>query len=171
MADDRIIRTSPQRLSRDVWESGRPIQSAGVAAVRVDELTAPDHVAQALGLNAEAHVVRRSRTYEIDGQPVQLATSYLPLDLVQGTVITQADTGPGGTYARLAELGHGPARFTEDVIVRPGTQAETDQLSLRLCESIIQITRTARDAEGRAVEINEMVLHPQRYQLRYEFDA
>lgn len=171
MADDRIIRTSPQRLSRDVWESGRAIQSADVAAVRVEEIAAPDHVAQALGLAAGARVVQRSRTYEIDGQPVQLATSYLPLDLVNGTAITQADTGPGGAYARLSELGHGPAHFTEDVIVRAGTQTETDQFDLRLCEPIVQITRTARDTAGRAVEINEMVLHPQRYQLRYEFSS
>ncbi|WP_079074589.1 UTRA domain-containing protein [Streptomyces atriruber] len=169
--DERIIRTSPQRLSRDVWGAGRAIQKADVAEVHVDEIAAPDHVAQALGLGDGALVVRRSRTYKIDGQPVQMATSYLPHDLVHGTPITQADTGPGGTCARLAELGHAPAHFAEDVVVRPSTIDESDQLDLRLRESIIHITRTARDAAGRVVEINEMVLHPQLYRLRYHFDA
>ncbi|WP_069883502.1 GntR family transcriptional regulator [Streptomyces luteocolor] len=178
MADDRIIRTSPQRISREVWESGRAIQSADVAGqapdvtgVRVDETPAPEHIAQALGIDTGTSVVRRSRTYEIDDQVVQMATSYLPLDLAHGTAITQIDTGPGGTYARLAELGHAPARFAEDVTVRPATIDESDQLGLRACEPIIHIVRTASDATRRVVEVNDMVLHPQRYRLRYEFGA
>ncbi len=168
---ERIIRTSPQRLSRQVWESGRPIQNADVSEVRVDQVAAPDGIALALGVPAGERVLRRSRTYEIDGQPVQTATSYLPLNLADGTPIAQADTGPGGTYARLAELGHAPIHFTEDVLVRPATIAESDRLDLRLSESIIQITRIASDAGGRIVEINEMILHSRRYQLRYEFEA
>ncbi|MFJ2774682.1 GntR family transcriptional regulator [Streptomyces sp. NPDC087300] len=175
---ERIIRTNPQRLSRAVWESGRSIQASDtggrtleVTGVRVDEIAAPDHIAQALGLGEGGLVVRRSRTYETGGRPVQMATSYLLLDLVHGTPITQADAGPGGTYARLAEIGHAPARFTEDVIARSATITESDQLGLRTCQTLIQVTRTARDATGRAIEVNEMVLHPQRYQLRYEFNA
>jgi GntR family transcriptional regulator len=30
----------------------------------------------------------------------------------------QAETGEGGSYGRLADIGYGPERFTEDVTVR-----------------------------------------------------
>ena len=38
-----------------------------------------------------------------------------PLRLRAGSVLTLASTdpGPGGTYSRLADLGHAPATYTE----------------------------------------------------------
>lgn len=57
-------------------------------------------------------IVRRRR-FVLDGKPVLLSTSYLPAALVAGSAITQPDTGAGGTYARLAELGAAPVRFRE----------------------------------------------------------
>lgn len=174
--DERIIRVSPRRLGRGVWERGRAIQSVDgrtpdVTGLRVDEADVSDRIAALLNIPGGERVVRRRRVYEIDGRPVQAATSHLPLGLVGGSSITQADTGPGGTYARLAELGHAPVHFTEDVIIRAATSLESDQLGLRLNESIIDVTRIACDDTGRIVEVTEMTLHPQRYQLRYEFDA
>ena len=44
-----------------------------------------------------------------------MATSWLPLDLVEGTPIVEANPGPGGIYARLEDMGHHLERFTEDV--------------------------------------------------------
>jgi hypothetical protein len=35
--------------------------------------------------------------------------------------MAERDTGPGGIYSRLADIGHGPARFTEDVSARMPT--------------------------------------------------
>ncbi|MFD2357431.1 hypothetical protein ACFSTC_61385 [Nonomuraea ferruginea] len=46
----------------------------------------------------------RRRRYLVDARPVQLATSYFPARLVEGSPITEADTGPGGVYARLRDL-------------------------------------------------------------------
>ena len=50
---------------------------------------------------------------------VELATSWLPADIV-GTneELYDADPGPGGIYARLAELGYGPVTVTETVRLR-----------------------------------------------------
>jgi hypothetical protein len=35
--------------------------------------------------------------------------------------MAERDTGPGGIYSRLADIGHGPARFIEDVSARMPT--------------------------------------------------
>lgn len=100
-----------------------------------------------------------------------LADSYLPQTLVAGSPITQADTGPGGIYARLADLGHAPARFREEIRVRLPVAEEAARLSIPTDRAVVKLARTAFDSEGRAVEINEMTLDTAAYVLDYEFDA
>lgn len=56
--------------------------------------------------------------FVLDGKPVLLSDSHLPAELVAGSRITQEDTGPGGTCARLAELGAAPVRFREEIRAR-----------------------------------------------------
>lgn len=103
--------------------------------------------------------------------PVLLATSYLPLPLVAGSAITREDTGPGGTYARLAELGHEPVHFREEIRSRMPSPDEVTQLDLAPGTPVILICRTAFTGQGRAVEVNEMTLDAGSYVLEYDFDA
>jgi GntR family transcriptional regulator len=95
----------------------------------------------------------------------------LPYDLVSDSAIVQADTGPGGIYARLAELGHAPAHFREEIRCRMSSSEETEGLHLAATTPVIKICRTAFSAEGRAVEVNEMTLDAGSYILEYDFDA
>lgn len=60
-----------------------------------------------------------------------LAVSYLPHALVEGSAITRVDTGEGGTYARLAELGHAPTHFREEIRSRLPTAEEAEGLQSR----------------------------------------
>jgi GntR family transcriptional regulator len=113
----------------------------------------------------------RSRRFVLDDKPVLLATSYLPADLVAGSAITQEDTGPGGTYARLAELGHKPVHFREEIRCRMPSQEEAHRLRLTMGTPVIMICRTAFADEGRPVEVNEMILDSAAYVLEYDFDA
>jgi GntR family transcriptional regulator len=62
---------------------------------------APLEIARLLQVEEGSQVLARRRRYLADGQPMEVATSYLPWELVQGTKITESDTGPGGIYARL----------------------------------------------------------------------
>lgn len=75
-------------------------------------------------------MVVRSRRYLADGRPVETAVSYIPADIADGTRIAELDTGPGGIYARLEEIGHVLDRFTEEVSARMPTAAERRQLGL-----------------------------------------
>lgn len=99
------------------------------------------------------------------------STSYLPVDLVAGSAITREDTGPGGTYARLAELGHKPVRFREEIRCRMPSVEEAEQLDLSLGMPVVHLIRTAFAEGGGAVEISEMTLDSASYVLEYEFDA
>lgn len=173
-----LRRRGIQRLSRAQWGEGRSIWSADtddrtlvVDQLRVTEEAAPARIAGVLGTEAgEATCVRRRR-FVLDGKPILLATSYLPASIVTGSAITQEDTGPGGTYARLAELGFKPVHFREEVRSRMPAQSEADQLGLATGTPVILICRTAFADEGRAVEVNEMTLDAASYILEYDFDA
>ena len=173
-----IRRRGIQRLARGLWGSGKTVWSADdQRAPDVDQITvrenvvAPQHIADALELAPDETVCMRSRRYVMEGRPVMVAESYLPQLLVTGSPITQADTGPGGIYARLGDLGHAPVRFREEIRVRMPSAEEAARLAIPTDRTVIKLARTAFDAEGRAVEINEMTMDSAAYVLDYEFDA
>lgn len=177
--EDRLIRRRGiQRLGADVWGHGRSIWAADtedrepeVELLGVTEEAAPEAVALVLGLMEGTAACVRRRRFLLDGKAVMLATSYLDAALVAGTPVTEPDTGPGGIYARLAELGVGPVRFREEVRSRmPGPDGAA-RLGLGAAAPVVLVRRTAFAADGRVVEVNEMVLDASAYVLEYEFDA
>ncbi|WP_043479836.1 GntR family transcriptional regulator [Streptomyces collinus] len=175
---DPIRRRGLQRLAHEHWGSGKSVWSADDSRIPdVDQLTVtegvlpPRHIGSVLELPPDETVCVRSRRYLMAGRPVMIAESYLPQSLVTGSPITQADTGPGGIYARLRDLGHAPARFREEVRVRMPTAEEATRLAIPTERSVIKLARTAFDSKGRAVEINEMTMDSAAYVLDYEFDA
>jgi len=176
---ERIVRQSPARLSQGQWGAGHNIQDADTgirprtADVVVGEVPAPDYAAQALDIPVGQPVLARSRRFLVERRPVQLATSYLPLDVVRDTRIAYTDTGPGGIYARLAELGHGPVRFTERVTARAPRPDEVERLELgtAIGALVFEVTRCALTEVGRCVEVNRMILDATAYELVYDFGA
>jgi GntR family transcriptional regulator len=173
-----LRRRSIQRLSHSQWGEGRSIWQADaegrdvtVDQVTVNEAEVPDYVAPVLGLEAEETACVRSRRYVLDGKPVMLATSYLPMALVAGSAITREDTGPGGIYARLDELGHKPVHYREEVRVRMPSQEEAGRLGLSTGSPVILVCRTAFADNGKPVEVNEMTMDAAAYILEYDFDA
>lgn len=171
----RILRNANDRLASRQWGSGRDIWDADAAGrkrdvdrVEVTREEAPEDVATRLGT---VDVWVRRRRYLIDGRPVQVATSYLPAALVDGTPITTPNTGAGGTYARLAEIGHAPAEFTERVIVRMPSQQEIKDLELGPATPVANIRREAVTDQGRIVEVNDMVCAGDAYVFQWRFTS
>lgn len=173
-----ILRQGVKRLGRDQWGQGRSIWQADLDErpmtadrVSVTEQSCPAHVAPALGLEPGEPVWVRDRRYLVEGEPVMLAVSYLPASLVAGSAITQLDTGPGGTYARLADLGHAPAAFREQVRARMPLPEESEALRLGPGTPVVLIVRYAYAEDGLPVEVNEMTLDASRYLMEWEFPA
>ncbi|BCJ59159.1 GntR family transcriptional regulator [Micromonospora endophytica] len=179
----RIPRSSPGRLSSKQWGRGLSIQAHDApnppkaVDVEVGDVVPPPHIAEALGVPPGEAVLSRYRRFVRDRRSVQLATAYLPTGLTRGTRIEHTDTGPGGTFARLAEMGFAPTRFVERVISRAPTPEEIDGvdgrdgLGLRREGSLVfEITRYAY-AGDRCVEVSLMVLDAEAYELVYAFPA
>lgn len=172
-----IIRDGIKRLARNRWLSGTGIWDGDeerrpltVDSLKVHEVRSPDHVAGVLGIDAGERVVERERRYLLDGRPVLLATSWLPASIAAGTPIARKDTGEGGIYARLAEVGLAPTHFREDLRARMPSDDEATTLDLPAGTPVITVARTAY-AKDRVVELNEMTLDASVYVLRYDFDA
>jgi GntR family transcriptional regulator len=172
-----VVRDGIHRLT-GTWPAGKSIwgeetegRNLAVQQVQVTEGEAPSHVALLLDLPEGEQALIRSRQYILDGKAVMVARSYFPAKLVAGSPITQPDTGPGGVYARLRDLGHAPARFREDLRARMPERAEAEALALGAGTPVVEIVRTAYTDSGTAVEVNEMIADSSAYVFRYQFDA
>ena len=173
-----IVREGIGRLGQSTWPSGASVWSSetegrdlAVDQVEVSEAGPPEHVRALLDLPPTAAAVLRSRRYVLDGKPVLLARSWLPAAIAAGTPIAQHDTGPGGIYARLTEIGHAPARFREDIRARMPLPDEAGRLQIAAGTPVVEICRVAVDAAGISVEVNETTADSSAYIFRYEFDA
>lgn len=130
---------------------------------------APYDIAPALGVPPGAEILIRDRVMGDPqaGQPVQLATSYLPAALARGTVLAEADTGPGGIYDRLEEMGHGPLTWHEAVSARMPTPTEADLLDLPPGIPVLRIIRTTENPDGQVLEINDTRLNAEHFEIGY----
>ncbi|WP_030407725.1 MULTISPECIES: GntR family transcriptional regulator [Streptomyces] len=173
-----IPRVANKRLAEDGWGAGKSIWDADlgdrqytVSGLQVYESEPPRQVAKLLELDEGEPVVVRSRRYVVEGEPVQQATSYLPAKDVRESPITQENPGEGGIYGRLADLGLKPVRFTEELRARMPSQEESSLLALSAGTPVVEICRVAFTANGRPVEVNQMLLDAGVYVLRYHLDS
>ncbi|CAL9625612.1 HTH-type transcriptional repressor NagR (plasmid) [Nocardiopsis dassonvillei] len=177
-----IARNATARYTKEARERG---SSRGAFATEVREMghepksvlmqlgpvTPPTDVAEALRFEVDEVAAIRRRHMFADDVPVQIATSYVPWSIAAGTPITQEDTGPGGTYSRLAELGHPVSRFTERITVRMPEADEAVVLRLAEDQPVYVIHHVAWTAEGRPVEVTVHVMPVHQWLLDYEWEV
>ena len=176
----QVRRLASERFARRHREAG--LAAFGVEAEktgftpRVDQLrvstdAAGPEIRNRLRLAEDEQVVVRSRRYLADGQPVETAVSYLPASIAAGSAIVDDDTGPGGIYARLEEMGHELDHFIEEVSARMPTADERRRLSLTDGVPVIVLVRTAYDTAGRPVEVCDTLKAAPAYVLEYDVPA
>lgn len=176
----KIVRDSTSRYVRARREEGQArgafeaeIRGLGMTPTSVtgtERVQPPAWVADALGVDAHAEsTLARRRRMLADDVPVQLATSYLPLEIAKGTRLEEIDTGPGGSKSRLAELGHPQSTITEEIEVRNPTAEEVAALDMTEDQRVIEIIHTGRTEDGRAVEVTVHVLPSHLWRLSYSW--
>lgn len=173
-----IFRDANARLAATHWGQGRSIWSTDVDPVErsmeiqivsikaVDD--APQQYRTLLGAD---RLLMRNRVYVVDGRRVMWARSYLPADVVAGTAIERHDTGPGGVFARLAELGLTMVLFSEELEVRRPLPEEQKHLKIGADEPVARIVRMNATSEERIVEVTDMVAVGEAYRFRWTFTS
>ena len=172
-----ILRDANARLSTEWRAAGKSVWSADVgerqlevldqAVSYIDDEYAPAGLSEVFGTE---RLIVRDRVYAVDGRRVCWARAYLPAELAEGNPIGSLDTGPGGTPARLAELGHELVSFVEDVeFVEPEYVAggERDRLQLDNTAGLVMIERRSADASGQVVEVTDMRMVASAYRFRW----
>ncbi|MCP2265040.1 GntR family transcriptional regulator [Promicromonospora thailandica] len=150
----------------DETGAGLTVRTLGVTA----EAEPSEKVRTALGLSDGASVTVRERLHLRERKPVLFATSYVPSAIAAGTPIADEEVGPGGTHARLAEAGHAPVRFREDVVARMPSIEEIEELRIEPGTPVLSVTRTAYTQDDTPVEVSYVVLDAGEFMLRYDID-
>lgn len=175
-----VRRLASDRFARKHREAGQAafLAEAEKAGVRptVDQIevtrTEPTaDIRERLRLTAGERIVSRSRRYLADDRPIEVAVSFLPLGIADGTLIVEQNTGPGGIYARLEEAGHTLDHFVEEVTARMPTGEERRRLELPDGVPVLVVVRTAYDTTGTPVEVCDTVKAAPAYVLEYDVPA
>ncbi|WP_331764369.1 UTRA domain-containing protein [Streptomyces sp. NBC_01506] len=158
-----IVRDATERYLKERRESG---ESRGAFETEIKRLggtprvetqvrrgSAPAEVAAILGVSATEETVVRARHMYNDDQLVQLADSYVPLDVAEAAGIENPDPGRGGIISRMAEAGFEQTEVIEEVVQYPATQVEADAFGVEVGSLLLQITHIGHAADGRAVEV------------------
>ena len=122
--------------------------------------TAPDHIAEALGVAEGTEVYWFERLRFSGGQPLAIMHNAVPVDVL---TLTEADLERRGLYEMLRAAGHIPRMANQVVGARAATSAEARLLGDPRGAPMLTMTRTAWDAGGRAVEYGSHIYRASRY--------
>ena len=151
----------------ELGAGGRPFR---VEVLQVGLGPVPGEHAGRLGIDAGAEVVVRRQRHLAGEQPVEIASSYIPVEIAAGTPIGEPDAGPGGVYARMEEQGLVFERYDEELVARMPTEEESGQLRLPPASPVLHLIRTAV-ASGQVVEVCDTVLDASAFVLHYQLPA
>ena len=172
LASDRFARRHRQDgKAAFIVEAEKSGVQPSVDNIRVTRVLPDGFIQERLRLTSSDYVIVRARRYLANGVPVETAVSYIPAEIADGTAITEINTGPGGIYARIEDIGHTLDHFTEEVSARMPTPEERKDLQLGASVPVLRVVRTAYDTNGRPVEVCDTIKAAPAYLLEYELPA
>jgi GntR family transcriptional regulator len=140
---------------------------------QTEHIAPPPAVARRLGASAAAVLVTATRyLLTADGAAVQLAISYEPAGLTEGTPVALPEQGPlagRGVIERMRSIGIQVDQVVEELGVRQSLLAEADALALPPGAPVIHVERV-HFSGGEPVETADIVIPADRLRLRYRFD-
>lgn len=141
----------------------------------VAEAPAPEAIAARLGVEVGSPLTVRRLLFTVDDSPMQLVDSYYDAELAAGTALAEPRLIRGGANA-LIEDPEGPIRrhivqFIEDLDIRMAYPHETEQLDIPTGVPVARVLRTAYDAGGNAVEVQDSIVPCDRHAFRYVIDV
>jgi len=139
--------------------------SSNILAVEVTR--PPVDVCLALDLGSTGTAVLRSQILTLNGEPAELVQSYYPLDLAQGTAITEKRKIRGGTPTLLASLGYPPRNTVDKVSACVPTREQFEILQLPSELPVLRTFRVVYSDHERPIEATIMAKAGHLYELQY----
>ncbi|KIQ63762.1 GntR family transcriptional regulator [Kitasatospora griseola] len=131
----------------------------------------PAAVARRLGIEPGELTVHTRYEFMLEHKPVQLAESWEPMAITDGTPILLPDLGPlsgRGVVERMASIGVRVVRAEERP--RPGraTPEQANLLGIGAGDPVMLVERTYLDDSGRPVETADLVIPDSRWEIIYD---
>lgn len=149
------------------WTDGSGRGRGRVQLVEVREVRPPGAVTSALELPDGSAVQLRQQVLLLDEEPVELAWLYFPLELARGTALAERKLIRGGIPRLLADAGHPPVEWTDQISARPATAEEARLLELPGEVPVLRTARTVLTTGRRPIEASVLVKGAHRYELSY----
>lgn len=140
-----------QRLLNDALE--HRIVFAGRA-------TAPDHIAEAMGLTAgSAVVVRRRHLHsKTSGDLEEIGASYIPLSFAASTYLEEPSVVPKALFLCVEEIaGKTYARARDTSVYRAPESEEVELFKLAPSAALLHLVHTAWAEDGTVLEVSESI--------------
>lgn len=127
---------------------------------------APAYVTALLGLEPGAKAFLRQRLLSDDGEPAELASLWLPLDLATGTDLASPELLGESIRHHLqsrkkVRLDHAVERIS----ARKPTGEEAGLLGVAADAPVLNVIVTAFDATGKPVQVTDLVLPGNRHEI------
>ena len=116
-------------------------------------------------------MLQRARRQGIIGDGCVHSTSYIRQDVVNELpILSETDTGPGGMYSRMEEVGY-RLHFEETVTCRLPDEREQKQLEITPAQPVLVLWRHCYDQHGRILDLTHRVVVGERHELVYRYDS
>ncbi|MFC5820553.1 GntR family transcriptional regulator [Nonomuraea harbinensis] len=153
------VRTGRELLERkEVQVSSRLLTA--------EEVQAPNRIAAYLNLKPKSAVVLRRSLVEHDGEPTEISSTWLPVEVASGTPLTEPEELKQGVR-RYVESAAGTSldHIIEHVTARNPTKEESSLLDVKPSAALLTVYAVACDATGRPWVVVESVLPGDRHEL------
>ncbi|GAA2240843.1 GntR family transcriptional regulator [Streptomyces amakusaensis] len=172
-------RPEPRRISRSGYRPAaganpfRQEQSVGGARgtweSSSEQEQAPPEIADRLGVETGARVMRTRYVFRDGGEPMMLSTSWEPLAVTGRTPVMLPEEGPlggCGVVERMAAIDVVVDNVSEEVGARPGLAEELLALG-GVPGHVVMVVERTYYASGRAVETADIVVPADRFRIGY----
>ena len=166
-------------LSREEdWRTGEPadaaLQPTGEPATRpttakfqAEIISANAKMAAALNVAEGTSVVLRRTQRYLGKEPWSLVVSCYPMDIAKGTALEQAAPIATSASLVLAEHGHQPVGYRDEIYARMPDATETAFFQLATPVPVTVVSRTTFDT-SRPIRLTGYVYRADRLRLRHE---
>ncbi|MFF3445465.1 GntR family transcriptional regulator [Streptosporangium sp. NPDC002721] len=167
----RFVRGRPAMTSMEQPRPGQayltgPENASDGEVVEAAALAVPNRIAALLDIAPKSKAFLRRRLVSRNGEPTEIVSVWLPLELSEGTDLTSADLLPEGLREHLqSRKGVRFDHIVEQIVARMPTTEEVKRLGMPKNVPLLCVYAAVRDAAGLALVVAEVLLPADRHEL------
>jgi len=159
-----IVRARPEVAGERVRRGHAALvrnESAASRLLDVQLIHARQNIADLFGIPTRTQVLSRRLLVEVDGAPAEIAHSFFPRALVEGTQLARIELLPESARQHVED--RKKVRYDtvqEEITVRSSRDDESELLGLGPHSHLLSICMAAHDVTGQVLHVMEVLLPP-----------